>query len=63
MIVHKCDTCGKEMMSWFIIKIDIGAKEDWVNIAPLIPERHTQEICVDCYNEKLKGQLRKGEYV
>ena len=59
MIIHKCDKCGKEMTRWFIVSIDIGAANDWINVADIIKHRGKSELCQDCYMMLADDEERK----
>ena len=49
MIVYKCDKCGREMKRWLVLKVDIGAMADWVNVGDLIKHKGTRMLCEDCF--------------
>ena len=48
MIVHKCDSCGKEMTRWFSFVIRIGAINEYANISDMIGLTMDKEFCKEC---------------
>ena len=48
MIIHKCDTCQKEMTVWMEMRVVINAADDKVNVAQMIPYTGLYEICESC---------------
>lgn len=54
MVIHKCDSCGKEMGVWITVHTSIGATRNETNVGYLTPFITTREYCVECAKEIFK---------
>lgn len=55
MIIHRCDSCGKEMSAWISITTKPDTVNSFTNISDLLGCQLTMELCEDCYIKMLEG--------
>ena len=54
MVIHKCDSCGKEMGVWIKVNTTIDATRNETNVGYLAPFITSREYCVECAKEIFK---------
>lgn len=55
MIIHRCDSCSKEMSAWISITTKPDAVNSYTNISDLLGCQSTMELCKDCYLKMVEG--------
>ena len=60
MLVHKCDSCGKEIVLWMNIKTVVGSYDKLINIADLLNYQGEVELCKECFY-KLVGKIEENK--
>ena len=65
MIIHKCDSCGKEINVFIAVKTTIGGKEgyEYINVGNMLHLKRNFELCKDCAEEMLEFVLGKKEKI
>ena len=55
IIIHKCDICRKEMITWLFLDVKIGAVADYINVSSLTQYKQKREICERCFDRIMES--------
>lgn len=55
-----CDVCGKEINRWYKVTINCGGSNPNINVASLLKNTGTHDLCKDCF-ESAQNYLKRNK--